>query len=266
MNAISAASYRSCSNLTHTFTDQSTGITFTKEYDYSTKEGLAFSAIMARDDAPDWVFNRNSLWQRIEEIESRVNSELAKEMVIALPAELSAEQNIELLKEFVMSSLVSRGMVVDVNFHNDNPKNPHAHIMFPMRILGDVTRENGEVELDFTSKVRDWKSKTLLRSIRYEQAMIINHYLELYGYEARVSELSHRERGIDIIPGVHEGPGRWMRGAELRQYNQAIAKENVSRIIMDPTIIIDKLSIDKPVFTSLDIEHALIKALVSMPT
>lgn len=261
MNAISAASYRSCSNLTHTFTDQSTGVTFTKEYDYSTKEGLAFSAIMARKDAPDWVFNRNFLWQRIEEIEARVNSELAKEMVIALPVELTVEQNIELLKEFVMSSLVSCGMVVDVNFHNDNPENPHAHIMFPMRSLGEVIRENGEIELDFSSKVREWKSKTLLKAIRHEQALIINHYLERYGFADRVSELSHRERGLDIIPGVHEGPARWMKGAELREYNQQIARENASRIIMDPTIVIDKLSIDKPVFTSCDIERSLAKVL-----
>lgn len=257
-NAMAAAAYRSCADLVQTIYDQESGLSFNVNHNYSNKIGLAFSQIMADNIAPEWVYDRQKLWQRIEDIEGRVNSELAKEFEISLPVELTEEQNKDLLKEFVLGSLVARGMVVDVNFHNDNPENPHAHIMFPMRSL--EASEGGEI--DFGKKRRDWKNVSMLRAIRQEQSVLINHHLELHGYPSRVSHLSHEQRGIDLVPGVHEGPAKWMKNAELRQLNHDIAQANAARIIANPSLIIDKLSIDKPVFTVIDIEQELYKTLM----
>ena len=95
------------------------------------------------------------------------------------------DQNIELIKEFVNSSFVSRGMIADVNFHNDHQNNPHLHIMCPTRTLS-IIRGN---EYGFTKKRKDWGNKEVANLIRQEQADFINNYLEKYGYDSRVSHM-----------------------------------------------------------------------------
>ena len=104
-------------------------------FDYRHKSGSIISGIMAPEGAPEWVFDRQQLWQSIENAGSRVDSRLAREYTIALPIELTAEQNKELVEDFIRSSLVARGMVADYNIHLDNPENPHVHVMTVTRDL-----------------------------------------------------------------------------------------------------------------------------------
>lgn len=128
-----------------------------------------------------------------------------------------------------------------------------------------ITRDlevNSDGELRWGKVNVSWDKLSVLKAIRAEAAVIINHHLEIYGHEARISHLSHAERGLEIIPGIHEGRARWIGNARLREENQEIAFENASRIIADPTIVIDQLSIDKPVFSGDDIKKALHKALL----
>ena len=109
-SAMTAAAYRSCSKLVQVITDHEINLATDIIYDYSGKKGLVFSEIFApkvldKDgnvlDIPAWVYDRQSLWQRIEDIDTRVNAEFAKEYVVALPKELTTGQNIELLKDFI---------------------------------------------------------------------------------------------------------------------------------------------------------------------
>ena len=256
-SAMTAAAYRSCSRLTRIIEDEETGFKSDITYDYSDKKGLVFSQIFTPDieladgtktELPGWIFDRQSLWQRIEDVETRVNSELAKEYVIALPKEFSIEQNIELLKEFVESSFVSRGMVVDANFHADNPENPHAHIMFPMRMLG--LNEQGEI--DFGGKIREWKSFGLLNQIKQEHKTIMNAHYAKNGFEYKL------EWGVcdGLEATFHHGgiKNLWRR-------NQEILERNASRIIADPSLVIDKLDYNKSAFTMQDIEKEIENAL-----
>jgi len=62
-------------------------------------------------------------------------AQLAREIEISLPVELSREQNIILAREYVQKHFVDKGMCADLCVHDpkgDNP-NPHAHIMLTMR-------------------------------------------------------------------------------------------------------------------------------------
>jgi MobA/MobL family/AAA domain len=279
-SAVSAAAYRSSSKMVLSFSDMSesvkdklessyhekyhlvnenTGEVIGLIFDYRDKSGAIISGIMAPSDTPEWVFDRQKLWQSIENAGSRVDSRLAHEHTIALPIELTKEQNKELVKDFVSNSLVARGMVVDYNIHLDNPENPHVHIMTVTRDL--ETNIDGEISWGKVNLA--WKNLSVLKAIRAEVAVTINRHLEMYGHEARVSHLSHAARGLDIIAGIHEGPARWIKKAQLKQQNHEIALKNAAKIIADPTIVIDKLSIDKPVFSSNDIEKSLHKALIA---
>ncbi len=256
-NSVSAAAYRSGSKFVCTKTDSVTGEINELVFDYRSKTGVVYNNIFAPANAPAWVFDRNKLWQKVEDSEVRVNSRLSREFEIALPVELTEEQNILLVEEFAKNSLVARGMIADVNMHYDNPENPHAHIMTVTRMLEKL--DNGEVVLGH--KNRDWNKKEMLQSIRLEFAEITNRHLALHGFDTRVSHLSHKDLGIDLIPTIHEGPARYIESAELAAKNHQIKLANAKLIAQYPELVIDRLSINKPVFTEEDISRALAKAL-----
>ena len=92
----------------------------------------------------------------MEEIEKAGNSQLARELEVALPIELSREEQLRLVREYCSSQFVSKGMCADFNIHDTGSGNPHAHILLTMRPMDEqgkwlpkskkeyVLDENGE--------------------------------------------------------------------------------------------------------------------------
>lgn len=260
-SAVAAAAYRSGSKIVEYLLDSVTGIFGEHIWDYRKKGGVVFSQIFAPDNAPDWVYDREQLWNKVTAREKRKDGQLSREFDIALPIELTKEENIDLIKEIAHECFVKHGMIADVNLHLDNPENPHAHVMLTMRDL--LKFEDGNI--DFGLKNRAWNKKNFLKKIRKQTADVINKHLELYGFNARVSHLSHKERGIDLEPTMHVGPaGKHMGYSERKNLNAEIIKNNAKRICESPELIIDKLSINRPVFTKEEIVNALSKALLEV--
>src|SRR5690606_13382450 len=79
------------------------------------------------------VYNRERLWNVVEAIEKNWNSRLSREVLVALPRELSNDVQKELLMEYVKENFSNNGMVADVSIHRDQSENPHAHIMLTVR-------------------------------------------------------------------------------------------------------------------------------------
>ncbi len=249
-SAVKAAAYRSCSQLTLNATDAETNITVGLTWDYSKKGGLAYTQIHAPEDAPEWVYDRQSLWQRVEDVETKSNARLAGEYTIALPKEFTTEQNIEFLKEFVENVFVSRGIVVDVNFHSDNSKNPHAHLMYALRQLEKFL----DGTIDFaTHRCRELQTRAFLEGIiKEEHKQLLNKHLIKNGYEERLEWGVVRGQEATI----HHGGVR-----EAYARNEQIIRNNADKIIADPTIVIDKLDFNKVVFAKENIASELEKAL-----
>lgn len=250
-SAIKAAAYRSCSNLTLNATDKETNITAELVWDYSKKSGLVYSQIHAPENAPEWVYDRQSLWQRVEDVETKQNARLAGEYTLALPKEFSVEQNIALLKEFAEEVFVSRGIIVDVNFHNDNPNNPHAHCMYVLREL----EEKLAGEIDFSNhRCRELQARAFLEGVLKESHKNIqNNHLKKNGFEQQLEW------------GIAKGQEATIHHAGIKEViarNQQIIFRNAEKIIADPTIVIDKLDFNKAVFTKEDIEKELEKSLL----
>ena len=69
------------------------------------KKDLSFAQIFAPENIPpDLIVDSETLWNAVEASEKRKDARLAKEFKIALPAELTPEQNIELTAAFVLST------------------------------------------------------------------------------------------------------------------------------------------------------------------
>ena len=144
-SAIAAAAYRSAERLL----DERTGLTS----DYSRKDGVTHAEIVAPDNTPDWMHDRAQLWNAVEAVERRKDAQLAREVQLSLPHELTDEQRKELVLGFVKEQFVAKGMIADIAIHapsaDGDQRNHHAHVMLTMRTL---TNEG------FGNKARDWNS------------------------------------------------------------------------------------------------------------
>lgn len=148
------------------------------------KKDLAFAQIFAPEHTPPaLIVDSETLWNAVEASEKRKDARLAKEFKIALPAELTPEQNIELTAAFVLEHFTKQGIIADVVIHDINGHNPHIHIM-------GTTREI--LSTGFGKKVREWDKPEMLDSWRKGWQNICNGFLELYGQDERVDHRSIR--------------------------------------------------------------------------
>lgn len=192
-SAIAGAAYRSGTLLQ----DHGSG----KAHDYQRKRGIVGSQIIAPENAPGWVYNREELWNRAERAEKRWDAQPAREILLALPHELTDEERADLVHSFAQDMFVSRGMVADIAIHrpdrNGDERNDHAHILLTMRELdGD----------GFASKKqRDWNKTELLEYWREEWAVYQNRALEEAGLDERVDHRTLEAQGIPHEPTLHMG-------------------------------------------------------------
>ena len=128
-SAVAASAYLSCSRLYNDYD----GI----QHDYTKKQGLVWQQIFLPEYAPQEWQDREKLWNAVEEVETAKDSRLAREFVVALPIELSREEQIELLQEFIQEQFVSDGMCADDAIHDTDGHNPHAHILLTVRPLDE---------------------------------------------------------------------------------------------------------------------------------
>ena len=126
-SAVAASAYLSCSRLYNDYD----GI----QHDYTKKQGLVWQKVFLPEYAPQEWQDRKKLWNAVEEVETAKDSRLAREFVVALPIELSREEQIELLQEFIQEQFLSDGMCADAAIHDTDGHNPHAHILLTVRPL-----------------------------------------------------------------------------------------------------------------------------------
>ena len=174
------------------------------------KKDLAFAQIFAPENIPpDLIVDSETLWNAVEASEKRKDARLAKEFKIALPAELTPEQNIELTAAFVLEHFTKQGIIADVVIHDINGHNPHIHIM-------GTTRE--VLSTGFGKKVREWDKPDTLESWRKGWQEICNGFLELYGHDERVDHRSIRvqyEEALEqaTVAATNEEKAIWLAKA-----------------------------------------------------
>ena len=223
-SAVAASAYRSGTRLEERIVDVD-GKNALKVHDYRNKAGVIHSEILAPDQVHTnaWVYCRQELWNKVQEGERYKNAQYCREFDVALPVELTQEENIELIRNYVDEFFVARGMVADLSVHCDNEKNPHAHVMLTMREL--VEGVNGDWSFSRV-KNRQWNAIAFLKEARSNWAERVNKELELRGFDDRISAVSYSELGISLTPTKHEGPARYISNSRLTAYNKMAIKSN----------------------------------------
>ncbi|MBJ3764275.1 Ti-type conjugative transfer relaxase TraA [Maribius pontilimi] len=243
-SAVAAAAYRSASRLRDDRIE--------RNHDFTAKRGVVHSEVLLPGGAPDALSDRERLWNTVEACELRRDAQLARELEFALPKEMTEAQAIALAREFVQSEFVDRGMIADLNVHWDRtadglPK-PHAHVMLTMRSVG----EDG-----FGPKVREWNRTDLLERWRERWAGFANARLADLDIDAQIDHRSLEAQGIALEPQDKIGaPAQRILGeggeADRAEMHRAIARENGTRIIADPSLALDAITRQQATFTRRD--------------
>jgi Ti-type conjugative transfer relaxase TraA len=246
-NAVNSAAYRAAEKL-H---DERLGKTFS----YARKQGVEHTEILAPEGAPAWVCDREKLWNVVEAAEKRKDAQVAREVQVSLPVELTSARQLALVREFAQSQFVARGMVADVTIHKDDPNNPHAHIMLTTRHLAD---DSFGKKLMPASKWHERKSE--LREWREAWCDCQNRALGQAGHAVRVDHRSYKDRGIQLEPQTKIGASRGRAADDGRELvlermaeHDRIARENGERIRQDPAIALQAITHQRATFTRQDV-------------
>lgn len=221
-SAVAAAAYQSADRLQNDLDGRTR--------DYENKDRVIDTDIIKPENAPEWCSNRERLWNEVEKKEG-INGRYARRHILALPRELSADQQRELVRNYCQTELVDQGMVADYAIHNDpDGNNPHAHILTTTRSFDESGKwmaksknvtdrdemgnaicigrdKNGRKRYQHKCiKTNNWDEKETLQRLRDRWADLSNDALEKAGSFERVSSKSHAERKLDIYPTIHLGP------------------------------------------------------------
>jgi hypothetical protein len=110
-------------------------------HDYSRKQGIEDTFILAPEGAPDWARDRAALWNAAEAAEVRGNAVVAREWELALPAEIGTEARREIATAFARALVERYGVAADVAIHaphrEGDDRNHHAHVLTTTRVVGE---------------------------------------------------------------------------------------------------------------------------------
>ena len=199
--------------------------------------------ILTPENAPEWASDRQKLWNEVEKKDRKANSRYAKEFNVALPVELTNEEQKALITKFVQETFVDKGMVADVAIHRDHEENPHAHVMLTNRPFNPdgswglksktqyVLDKNGKQLLTKNGNPKqrkiwlvDWDKPGKVEEWRHAWAEEVNSLFQAKGMPERISEKSYEEQGIEKTPTKHEGHNSQTK--ERKAFNEAVKEQD----------------------------------------
>ena len=146
-SVVAAAAYASCSKIYNDYD----GI----NHNYTKKGGLIHSEVLLPPNAPTEWQDRAELWNAVEAAEKSKNSQLVRELIVALPIELKSDEWITMLRNFITGNCVNKGMCADFSIHDTDGHNPHAHILLTMRPLDEKGRWQAKTQKEYLCKRGD---------------------------------------------------------------------------------------------------------------
>lgn len=146
-SAIAAAAYQSGEKLYNDYD----GLT----HDYTKKGGVLYTEILLPPQAPTAWKDRQTLWAAVESAEKTKDSRLARQLIVALPIELGRDDWLLLLRGFIRTECVDKGMCADFAIHDPDGHNPHAHIMLTMRPLDAHGKWQSKTQKEYLCRKAD---------------------------------------------------------------------------------------------------------------
>lgn len=187
-SSVLAAAYRACTKLT----DERLGIT--RDFTPKGKRGLAGNICIGipNDDI-------KKLWNDAEKAETRVNSTVARELMIPLASEWSDHERRECVRAIAQMLRDEYGVAVLASIHRpakDN-NNDHAHVLFTTRTV-DANGEFGE-----KTRILDSAKTGEVKKMREAVCAIVNEHAIANGSDWYVYAGKFADVLEDHIPTTH---------------------------------------------------------------
>lgn len=178
------------------------------------------------------ISEHQQFWANLEAHYKRGNSVPARTASLALPVELSADENHELMLRYSHWLSDMYGVAVQATSHKPYSSNPHFHLaVTACTILPDGSFGKKAIALDPISSQRELKQRIApVEILRLQWADMVNAALEKSGISERVDHRSYLRRGIQEVPQKHEGV--WRHSSQDRvlgcpkEYNKNIETVN----------------------------------------
>ena len=230
------------------------------KYPHSDPKRVRYTEVLLPANAPPAYADRQALWNAVDAGEKSRSAQTARRFTIALPKELSFEQNLALIRDYCTKQFVDKGMICDLYYHDSDNGNPHVHLMLTMRAMDEQGRwlpktrtayvldENGERIRGANGRwlrervdTVDWNDQKYAEIWRHEWELAQNKALEAAGHAERIDMRSYERQGIaDLEPQIHLGPeaaalerrgistSRGERNREIKRVNAIIASLQIT--------------------------------------
>jgi len=187
---------------------------------------------------PVWANDNPDFFWKMSDKFERANGAVYREFEIALPRELTLNQNLELVREFIKEEVGDKPYQLAIHAPTaalGDDKQPHTHIIISDRKPDGIIRppeqhfkryNSARPELGGCKKDSGGREPAILKeaimSQRKHLADILNHHLEKHGHDARVDHRSNRDRGIEADAERHLGSAaiNKMTGEEKERYKE----------------------------------------------
>ena len=267
---VAAAAYRHRTQMD----DESQGRTFR----YDNTGDLAHEEITLPVDSPAWLRDAlhgqsvakasEILWNAVVAGERQVNGQFAREIVIALPSELTLPEGIALMREFIATEFTAKGLIADWVVHAV-PGNPHVHLMhtlrpvtergFGMKKIAVLDANGAPIRVNGKIVYRNFVGyRNELVNLPLDWATAGNRHLALAGHETRIDLRSYAAQGIDVVPTKHLGPAG---AANARKAGLSYAAHSrgperakaAAQILAQPARVLAILGTERSTFNERDI-------------
>ena len=226
-----------------------------ERYSFTDRHDLEHHEILLPEGAPEEMRDFETLWNKAQFAEKRINSQEAKELLLALPdnPEITDKMRLEMTRGFVQDNFVEHGVGAQIDIHgphegvkngddvlNDASVNYHAHVLVTTRRIdgqgmAEKARDlNGLFAKGYVMDGDKWGE--VWRDYQ-------NEYFMRNGLDIRVDETS-------LVPTEHIGPQRMRTEADVLAINRnQEAAERATEFMANPERILEQLTLQKSSFS-----------------
>ena len=203
------------------------------------------------------------LWNTADLAEKRKDAQLAREIVLALPAnaELTHEDRVTLARSFAIEHFVSKGVAVQLDVHaphegadESERANWHAHLLITTRRI-EGERLSAKKARDLDPEVRLARGRAIVTEAEAWGEAWRDHqnrYFLAHGFAIRVDPIAmHAQEHLGPVRMRRKGAAILERAETVRQANEKAAR--------DPDLVLATLTRHNATFSEPDLDRYLAK-------
>ncbi|MER8555988.1 AAA family ATPase [Mesorhizobium sp. M1217] len=227
------------------------------------REAPEHHEVLLPEGAPSELASSDALWNAAEAMEKRKDAQLARELVLALPAnqELDHDDRVELARSFAQEHFVSKGLAVQLDVHaphgaesEGERANYHAHLLITTRRLGEDGFAAKKAR-DLDPVIKRGGGRAIVAEGEAWGALWRDHQNRYFAEQG----LSIRVDATSAVPQEHIGPIRMRTpGAEVNVRAEHIRRAN-EEAARDPEHVLTVLTRNQASFSEYDLDRHLKK-------